>query len=57
VSSLCSTRLKSGLLTSAEWILLGEDNYKMRGRMTYFTDISLTPEFKAYEETKETLEV
>jgi hypothetical protein len=42
-SSLCSTRIESGSLTSAEWILLGRENYKRRGRMTYFTDISSTP--------------
>jgi hypothetical protein len=53
-SSLCSTRLESGSLTSAEWILLGRDNYKRRGRMTYFTDTSSTPEFKAYSGDKGT---
>jgi hypothetical protein len=42
-------------LTSAEWILLSRDNYKRRGRITYFTDISSTPELKAYEGTKEQL--
>jgi hypothetical protein len=51
-SSLCSTRLQAGSLTSAEWILLGRDNYKRIGRMTYFTDVSSTPEFKTYEGTK-----
>jgi hypothetical protein len=49
VSSLCSTRLEAGLLTSSDWIILDRDNYKVRERMTYFTDISSMPEFKAYE--------
>jgi hypothetical protein len=51
--SLCSTRLESGSLTSDKLILLGRDNYKRRERITYFTDIFSTPEFKAYEGTKE----
>jgi hypothetical protein len=54
-SSLCATRLASESLTSDEWILLGRDNYNRRGRMTYLTDISSTPEFRAYEGTKEKL--
>jgi hypothetical protein len=53
VSSLFSTRLKAGLLTSADWLILDQDNYKRRGRMTYVTDISSAPVFKAYEGTKE----
>jgi hypothetical protein len=55
VSSLCSTRLEAGLLTSAYWLIIDRDNYKMRGRITYFTDISSTTEFKAYEGRKEKL--
>jgi hypothetical protein len=42
----------SGLLKNAEWILLGQENYKRRWQMTYFTDISSTPEFKAWTKKK-----
>jgi hypothetical protein len=55
VSSLCSTRLKAGLLTSAECLILYRENYKRRCRITYFTDITSMPEFKAYEGTNEKL--
>jgi hypothetical protein len=33
VASLCSTRLEEGLLKSADWLILDQDNYKRRGRM------------------------
>jgi hypothetical protein len=55
VPGLCSTRLGSGLLKSRDWIILDQDKYRRRWRMTYFTEISSTPEFKAYEGTNEKL--
>jgi hypothetical protein len=57
VSNLRSTRLEAGRLTSVNWLILDRDNYKRRWRMTHFTDISSTPEFKAYEGTQKHLEV